>query len=66
MKLLKKCLLCPYHLGIVKCMISPCGRCMKQKNAKHPFLESVIRRGAEYSKMTAVLRKHGKEEMYDD
>lgn len=34
-----KCMKCPYYLGIIKCIISPCTECILLKRKKHPFTE---------------------------
>jgi len=64
----KKCADCPYHLGRIQCVKDPCPACGASGVKKHPFPKPVIRGGAEYSKMTAIFRRHkrGKDEMYDD
>ena len=32
-----KCKTCPYALGQVKCIISPCRECIRHKLKTHPF-----------------------------
>lgn len=33
----RKCLNCPYYLGYIKCIISPCRECIMNKRKTHPF-----------------------------
>lgn len=33
----KKCHICSYALGKIKCIISPCIRCIMSKRQKNPF-----------------------------
>jgi len=33
-----KCLKCPYNLGFIKCIVSPCPECLLSKRKKHPFM----------------------------
>ncbi len=33
----EKCKMCPYKLGIVKCIVSPCPKCMVSKKRTNPF-----------------------------
>ena len=33
-----KCLKCPYYLGIVKCVKSPCVECLLTQKKEHPFV----------------------------
>lgn len=33
----KKCKTCPYALGYIKCIISPCKQCILEKRKNHPF-----------------------------
>ena len=42
-KLMLKCLKCPYKLGLVKCIKSPCPECKANKSKKHPFPEAEIK-----------------------
>ena len=32
-----KCIRCPYHLGLIKCVRDPCRECMESKRKTHPF-----------------------------
>lgn len=32
-----KCTTCPYYLGIVKCIVSPCSKCNIKKTGQVPF-----------------------------
>ncbi len=32
-----KCTTCPYYLGIVKCIVSPCNKCNIKKTGQVPF-----------------------------
>ena len=32
-----KCLNCPYRLGLVKCVRTPCIECMREGRKTHPF-----------------------------
>ncbi len=32
-----KCKTCPYQLGMIKCVVSPCTSCMDNKSKTHPF-----------------------------
>lgn len=41
--LLKKCFSCPYHIGTIKCVKSPCPDCLASKSKKHPFVEPEIK-----------------------
>ena len=41
--LLKKCFSCPYHIGTIKCVKSPCPECLASKSKKHPFVEPEIK-----------------------
>ncbi len=34
---LKKCKTCPYKLGLIKCIKSPCPECLLSKRKTHPF-----------------------------
>jgi len=36
---MKKCLTCPYKLGIIKCKISPCPQCIESNRKTNPFSE---------------------------
>lgn len=40
---MKKCKACPYHLGLIKCPISPCPQCMTSGSKKHPFPDEIIK-----------------------
>ena len=33
----KKCLKCPYYLGYIKCIVSPCKECILNKRKTHPY-----------------------------
>ena len=35
----EKCKMCPYKLGIVKCIVSLCPKCMVSKSRTNPFLK---------------------------
>lgn len=35
----EKCKMCPYKLGIVKCIVSSCPKCMVSKSRTNPFLK---------------------------
>ena len=32
-----KCLKCPYYLGKIKCIVSPCEECILSGRKTHPF-----------------------------
>ena len=34
---MNKCQNCPYHLGLIKCVLNPCIECSLQKRKTHPF-----------------------------
>ena len=36
-----KCLKCPYYLGIMKCVKSPCKECLLSNRKNHPFEEMI-------------------------
>ncbi len=38
-----KCIKCPYYLGQIKCIVSPCKECISSGRITHPFdsLESL-------------------------
>lgn len=38
-----KCLKCPYKLGLIKCVTSPCAECKASKIKKPPFPEVEIK-----------------------
>lgn len=38
-----KCRDCPYNLGKIKCIVSPCPQCIENKSKKHPFPEAEIK-----------------------
>lgn len=40
---MKKCKICPYHLGTIKCVTDPCPQCKARKSKKTPFPEAEIR-----------------------
>lgn len=40
--ILKKCKSCPYHLGLIKCVKSPCPECRLSKSSRRPFPEFEI------------------------
>lgn len=42
-KLMLKCLKCPYKLGLVKCIKSPCPECKASKSKRPPFPEAEIK-----------------------
>lgn len=37
MSLFKKCKTCPYALGTIKCVISPCRECILNRRKTNPF-----------------------------
>ena len=39
----KKCKVCPYYLGIIKCIVSPCPKCIASKRSTPPFPEPIIK-----------------------
>jgi len=32
-----KCSVCPYKLGIIKCVVNPCIECRMRNSSEHPF-----------------------------
>ncbi len=34
-----KCLVCPYHLKLIKCVVSPCKECILSNRKTNPFTE---------------------------
>lgn len=39
----RKCIICPYKLGQVKSIVSPCTKCNKSRNKNHPFPEPELK-----------------------
>ncbi|MBR3046163.1 MAG: hypothetical protein IKH27_12485 [Oscillospiraceae bacterium] len=42
-----KCLKCPYYLGQIKCIVSPCRECIMSKRKTHPFVHLKSERKSE-------------------
>lgn len=36
---MKKCKICPYYLGMIKCITNPCVQCRTDKLKRNPFTE---------------------------